>query len=117
VGSQVSGTISSLHADFNSRVRKGQVLARLEPSLFQTQVEQAEATAQRIQADVERAMVEVEDAAAKLRRAEQLSTQQLIADSDRDTARTTARQAEAGLKSARAQLAQARAAVNQSRVP
>jgi HlyD family secretion protein len=116
VGSQVSGTISSLHADFNSRVGKGQVLARLEPSLFQTQVEQAEATVQRLQADVERAAVEVQDAAAKLRRAEQLSTQQLIADSDRDTARTTARQAEAGLKSARAQLAQARAAVNQSRV-
>jgi HlyD family secretion protein len=116
VGSQVSGTISSLHADFNSRVRKGQVLARLEPSLFQTQVEQAEATVQRLQADVERAVVEVEDAAAKLRRAEQLSTQQLIAASDLDTARTTARQAEAGLKSARAQLAQARAAVNQSRV-
>ena len=116
VGSQVSGTISSLHADFNSRVRKGQVLARLEPSLFQTQVEQAEATVQRLQADVERAVVEVEDAAAKLRRAEQLSTQQLIAASDLDTARTTARQAEAALKSARAQVAQARAAVNQSRV-
>ena len=116
MGSQVSGTISSLHADFNSRVRKGQVLARLEPSLFQTQVEQAEATVQRLQADVERAVVEVEDAAAKLRRAEQLSTQQLIAASDLDTARTTARQAEAALKSARAQVAQARAAVNQSRV-
>src|SRR5215208_513584 len=116
VGSQVSGTISSLHADFNSRVRKGQVLARLEPSLFQTQVEQAEATVQRLQADVERAVVEVEDAAAKLRRAEQLSTQQLIAASDLDTARTTARQAEAALKSARAQVAQARAAVNQNRV-
>jgi HlyD family secretion protein len=116
VGSQVSGTISSLHADFNSRVRKGQVLARLEPSLFQTQVEQAEATVQRLEADVERAAVEVEDATAKLRRAEQLSAQQLISANDLDTARTTARQAQAGLKSARAQVAQARAAVNQSRV-
>src|SRR5215207_9140688 len=84
VGSQVSGTISSLHADFNSRVRKGQVLARLEPSLFQTQVEQAEATVQRLQADVERAVVEAEDAAAKLRRAEQLSIQQLLEASDLD---------------------------------
>jgi HlyD family secretion protein len=116
VGSQVSGTISSLHADFNTRVRKGQVLARLEPSLFATQVEQAEATVQRLQAEVERAAVDVDDANAKLRRAEQLSAQQLIADSDRDTARTTARQAEAALKSAQAQVAQARAAVNQSRV-
>jgi HlyD family secretion protein len=116
VGSQVSGTISSLHADFNTRVRKGQVLARLEPSLFATQVEQAEATVQRLQAEVERAAVDVEDANAKLRRAEQLSAQQLIADSDLETARTTARQAEAALKSAQAQVAQARAAVNQSRV-
>ncbi|MEO7270594.1 MAG: biotin/lipoyl-binding protein, partial [Vicinamibacterales bacterium] len=38
VGSQVSGTIQELNADFNSIVRKGQVLARLDPSLFQTQV-------------------------------------------------------------------------------
>jgi HlyD family secretion protein len=116
VGSQVSGTISSLHADFNSRVRKGQVLARLEPSLFQTQVEQAEATVRRLQADVERARVEVDDAAAKLRRAEQLSAQQLIPATDLETARTTARQGDAALKSAQAQVAQARAAVNQSRV-
>ncbi len=116
VGSQVSGTISSLHADFNSHVRKGEVLARLEPSLFQTQVEQAEATVQRLQADAERAAVEVDDANAKLRRAEELSSQQLIPASDLDTARTTARQAEAALKSARAQVGQARAAVDQTRV-
>src|SRR5688572_21777264 len=41
VGSQVSGTIKALHADFNSRVRKGQVVAELDPSLLQAQVEQA----------------------------------------------------------------------------
>jgi HlyD family secretion protein len=116
VGTQVSGTISSLHADFNTRVHKGQVLARLEPSLFQTQVEQAEATVQRLQADAERAAVDVQDAAAKLRRAEELNSQQLIAQSDLDAARTTARQAEAALKSAQAQVVQARAAVNQNRV-
>src|ERR687888_614030 len=43
VGSQVSGNISWLGADFNSIVRKGQQIARLDPSLFQTQVEQARA--------------------------------------------------------------------------
>src|SRR6266545_7016131 len=37
VGSQVSGTIKTLNADFNSQVKKGQVVAELEPSLFQTQ--------------------------------------------------------------------------------
>jgi HlyD family secretion protein len=44
VGTQVSGTIQSLYVDFNSRVRKGQVLARLDPSQFQAQVTQAQAT-------------------------------------------------------------------------
>lgn len=116
VGTQVSGTISALYADFNSKVRKGQVLARLEPSLFQTQVDQASATVQRLQADADRASVEVEDAHVKLRRAEQLSAQQLIPASDLDAARTAARQAEAALKSAQAQIVQARAALNQNRV-
>jgi HlyD family secretion protein len=116
VGTQVSGTISALYADFNSKVRKGQVLARLEPSLFQTQVDQASATVQRLQADADRASVEVEDAHVKLRRAEQLSAQQLIPASDLDAARTAARQAEAALKSAQAQIVQARAALNQNTV-
>src|SRR6185503_2648245 len=43
VGSQVSGTIESLSADFNTVVRKGQVIARLDPSLFQARVGQAQA--------------------------------------------------------------------------
>ena len=40
-GSQVSGTIKELHADFNSRVKRGQIIARLDPSLFEAQVQQA----------------------------------------------------------------------------
>src|SRR6266566_2548590 len=44
VGTQVSGTIKALHADFNSQVHKGQVVAELEPALFEAQVEQARAT-------------------------------------------------------------------------
>src|ERR1700675_3764860 len=43
VGSQVSGTISSLNADFNSRVKKGQVVAQIDPSLFQGSLLQAKA--------------------------------------------------------------------------
>src|SRR5690349_7240858 len=41
VGSQVSGRIADLYADFNSRVKKGEVIARLDPSLFQAQLDQA----------------------------------------------------------------------------
>ena len=116
VGSQVSGTIKALSADFNSRVRKGQVIAELEPSLFQTQVDQASATVSRLQAEVERARVQVDDAHAKLKRAEELSAQQLIARSDLETAATTARDAEAALKSAEAQVTQAKASLNQNQV-
>src|SRR6266508_5568305 len=54
VGSQVSGTIQSLNADFNSVVRKGQVLARLDPSLLQARVEQARANLISAQANLER---------------------------------------------------------------
>ena len=86
VGTQVSGTIKSLAADFNTTVRQGQVIAVLEPSLFQTQVEQARATVAKLQADAERAAVDVRDTQAKLRRARELSAQQLISASDLDTA-------------------------------
>ena len=64
VGSQMSGIVQTLYADFNDIVRKGQTLARLDPSLFQTQVEQAEANLIRAEADVER--LEVARDAAKL---------------------------------------------------
>ena len=116
VGSQVSGSIKALHADFNSQVRQGQVVAELEQSLFQAQVEQASATLTRLQADRDRARVQVEDAQIKLKRARELSARQLLAASDLDTAESTARQAEAALKSAEAQIVQARASLNQTQV-
>src|SRR6266480_2807777 len=80
VGSQVSGNIAWLGADFNSIVKKGQVIARLDPSLFQAQVEQsranlvkAQADVTRSQADVERAKVALIDSQQKFARAKELS--------------------------------------------
>jgi HlyD family secretion protein len=116
VGTQVSGTIKALYADFNSEVRKGQVIAELEPSLFQTQVEQARATMMRLQADADRAKVEVQDTESKSRRAQELFGQKLISRNDVETAQSSAMQAEASLKSAQAQITQARAALNQVQV-
>jgi HlyD family secretion protein len=116
VGTQVSGMIKALYADYNDRVRKGKVIARLEPSLFETQVEQARATVQRLQADVEARKVQVADAELKLRRARELSTKQLIPASDLETAESTTRQAEASLKAAQAQLVQGLASLNQTQV-
>ena len=116
VGTQVSGTIKALHADFNSRVRRGQVIAELEPSLFAAQVEQARASLVRLEAEAVRSSVEREDAQSKLRRARELAARQLIPATDLETAEMTARQAEASFKAAEAQIAQAKASLNQSEV-
>jgi HlyD family secretion protein len=116
VGTQVSGAIESLHADFNSLVRRGQLLARLDPSLYQAAIEQARANLVRAQADVERLTVSAEDAAAKYRRARELSERQLIAAVDLDAALLALRTAESQIKSAEAQVTQARAALTQANV-
>ena len=116
VGTQVSGTIASLHADFNSEVKKGDVIARLDPSLMQAQVDQAAATITRLEADVDRAQAALQDAQQKLDRGRELLKQGLVPRADVDTAESTARQAEASLQSAKAQVTQARASLNQNRV-
>ncbi len=116
VGSQISGTISALHADFNSEVRKGQIIAELDASLFETQVEQAKATVVRLQADADRAKVQAADAALKLKRARELFDKQLIPATDLETAESTSRAADAAVKGAEAQVVQAQASLNQAQV-
>ncbi|HST50790.1 MAG TPA: efflux RND transporter periplasmic adaptor subunit [Pyrinomonadaceae bacterium] len=59
VGSQVSGTISALYADFNSKVKKGQVIAQLDPSITKAQVEQARANLQQALAQVQQSRATV----------------------------------------------------------
>jgi HlyD family secretion protein len=116
VGSQVSGTISALYADFNSKVHKDQVIAELDSSLLQTEVEQARATVARLQADFDRATVQAADANLKLERAHQLFERQLIPKTDLETAESTARAADAAVKGAEAEIVQAKASLNQAQV-
>jgi HlyD family secretion protein len=99
VGSQVSGVISHLYADFNSEVKKGQLLAELDPTPFEAQVEQR-------RADLTRAEVQTDDAKIKYDRQRRLLSAGLAAQADVDAA-------EAQFKSARAQTAQAAAALSQ----
>lgn len=116
VGTQVSGTIKTLHADFNSIVLKGQVVATLDPSLFETQIEQARATLVRLNADLDRLRVQVDSARRNLERTTQLAERQLVSAADFDTATVNLRMAEAQLKSADAQVVQAQASLNQNQV-
>ena len=116
VGTQVSGTIQSLGADFNSIVKKGQVLARLDPSIIQADIERQRANLLGAEADAERLRVQLNDATTKLGRARELAARQLIAASDLDAADITQRSAEAQVKAAMAQVTQARAALAQADV-
>ena len=65
VGSQASGTISALYADFNSVVKKGQVVAQLDPAQMKAQVEQAQANLEQAKASLANARAAVTDAQAK----------------------------------------------------
>jgi HlyD family secretion protein len=121
VGSQVSGNISWLGADFNSIVRKGQVIARLDPSLFQAQLQQttanlnqARANLTKAQSDLERTKVQLTDAQQKYARARELSAKNLLPQSDLDAAKIAIDTAQAMLASQQATVAQAQAAVSQS---
>jgi HlyD family secretion protein len=116
VGTQVSGTIKTLSANFNSMVKKGEVIATLDPALFQSQVEQAKASVARLRADVDQSRVQLKDAQQKLTRAQALQKEQLVAQSDFDAAQIAAEAAAAAVKSQEAQLGQAQAALGQSEV-
>lgn len=116
VGTQVSGTVQELYADFNSIVRKGQVIARLDPSLIETQIEQQQANVARAEADLERLRVALDDTRVKLQRARDLAARNLIPRTELETAEVNVRSAEAQLRSAQAGLTQAHANLNQTQV-
>ena len=116
VGTQVSGTIQELNADFNSLVRKGQVLARLDPSLIQSQIEQARANLIRAEADLERLRVALDDSRTKFARARELSAKKLIAQTELEAAEVAVRSAEAQLRSQEAGVTQSQASLRQNQV-
>lgn len=115
VGSQVSGRIQELFADFNSPVKKGERIAKIDPSLFQAALVSAEANVAAAQANVTRLTVAAEDAERQARRASEVYEQRLISETERDTAVANARGARASVEQARGQLAQARAALETAR--
>lgn len=116
VGTQVSGVVQQLFADFNSIVRKGQVIAKLDPSLIQTQIEQQSANVTRAVADLERLKVALADAQQKLQRAKQLAARNLIPQSELETAEVNVKSAQAQIQSSEAALIQARAQLNNQKV-
>lgn len=116
VGSQVSGRLSQVLVDFNSSVKKGQVIARLEPQLFEAELARARANQVSAESSLTRARIEAAQTARALDRARQLFERQLIARADLDTAQAAADSARASVSAAHAGVAQASAQVNQARL-
>jgi HlyD family secretion protein len=116
VGSQVSGRISELFADFNSTVKKGQVIAKIDPSLLKAAVEQARANHTAAKANLERSQAQAVEADRQFERAKALAEKQLIAKADRDTAESTAAAARAQVSASQGAVAQANASLHQAEV-
>ena len=136
VGSQVSGRVKELSADFNSVVKKGQTLAVIDPANFEAQLERAKAqlaTAQATvksseanlinrqaeltssQANVEASQITVEEAQRQLRRSQELSKEKVISEQELEIAQANADHTRARLSQAKAQVSQVEASIRSAR--
>jgi HlyD family secretion protein len=116
VGSQVSGRIQQIFVDFNASVQKGQLIAKIDPQLFEAAVEQARANTVAAQGNLAKAQAQAVDAERQYRRARALAERQLIAQAEVDTAETNAQAAKAQIEAAKGSVAQAQAALHQAEV-
>jgi HlyD family secretion protein len=112
VGTQVSGTIKTLYVDFNSRVKKGQIIAQIDPSTFEAQVQQAQANLLSAQANLEKAQTALDNDKKTFDRNKELFAKNLIAQSDLDTAETAYQTDKAQVSSAKALIEQAKASLD-----
>ncbi len=115
VGTQVSGTIKTLYVDFNSKVKKGQIIAQIDPSTFESQVQQAQANLLAAQAGLDKANAALVDAKRTFDRNKELFSKNLIPRSDLDTAETNYESAKAQVSAAKAQIEQTKASLDYAR--
>ena len=116
VGAQVSGRIMKLNVDFNSTVKKGDLIAQIDPQLYLAAVAQAQANFVSARANVAKSEAQQRDAELVLQRTRALAEQTLATAADLQTAETTAAVARATTEVSRASLLQASASLNQAKV-
>ncbi len=116
VGSQISGQVTDVLVDYNDRVRKDQVLARIDPSTYQAQIAQGAASVSSARANLETARASLANAEADYTRKAGLSKDQLIARSDLDLAKSARDQARAQVAAAQAQITQQQASTQTSQL-
>ncbi|MBI5193938.1 MAG: efflux RND transporter periplasmic adaptor subunit [Nitrospirae bacterium] len=111
VGTQVSGTIKHIYIDFNSPVKKGQLIAEIDPSVFEAQAEQSRANLLSAKANLDKAEAALTDAKRTFDRNKELFSRNLIARGEKDTAETNYETAKAQIGVVKAQIVQAEAAL------
>jgi HlyD family secretion protein len=110
VGSQISGQVTEVRVDFNTPVKKGEVLARIDPSTYEAQIAQGSAQIAAAQASLRQAQATLRNADLDYQRKAGLGSEQLVAKADVDLARAARDQAQAQVNSAQAQIRQQTAA-------
>jgi len=115
VGAQVSGRIVDVNVDFNSKVKKGDLLAEIDPSLFGAQVSQSGAQLKAAKASLERAKAQLATSKVTLGRQKSLLEESLTSQAQVDQAQGAYDVAEADVASSRAQISQLRAQLSSAR--
>jgi HlyD family secretion protein len=116
VGSQISGQVTEVLADYNDKVSKGQIVARIDPSTYQAQIEQGTAQINAARATLANAQATLRNAQLDYTRKAELGTKKLVAQSDVDLAKATLDQARASVNSAQQQIAQQTASTQTTRL-
>jgi len=116
VGTYVSGPIKELHADFNSPVKKGELVAKIDPRPFQVKVQEAEANLANARAKMQKDRADLALKKLTLERNRELLERNLIAQNDLDTAKSNYDQAVAQLALDAAGVQQAEAALQEARI-
>ncbi len=116
VGTQVSGTVQKLFVDWNSPVKKGQLIAQIDPQLIEASLQQAQANYQAAEGNLIKAEAQERDAGRQFERAKSLLDRKLIAQADFDTSQANQEVMKGQSAAARGSLAQAKAALHQAKV-
>ncbi|MFO0659495.1 MAG: efflux RND transporter periplasmic adaptor subunit [Polyangiaceae bacterium] len=116
VGAQVSGRILELFVDFNSQVKKGQVIGKLDPLLFQAALARAQASATQAKGQLDKAKVNLMQAQRTLDRAVKMRADGLAGDADVETAQAAVDAARSDVSVANGAVAQAAASLNEAQV-
>ncbi|MEP6633477.1 MAG: efflux RND transporter periplasmic adaptor subunit [Luteimonas sp.] len=116
VGSQISGQVTDVLVDFNDRVKKDQVLARIDPSSYEAQIAQGSAAIASARASLTQAQATLRNAQLDYDRKAGLGERQLVARSDVDLARAALDQARGAVNAAQAQIVQQSASTQTTRI-